>query len=45
MHIIDPGGWKERDWEVFVDGRKVEHWDIQQENIEKQEIDVHDWYL
>lgn len=45
VHIIGPGGWEERDWQVFADGREVEHWDIQQENIEKQEIDVHDWSL
>lgn len=45
VHIIGPGGWEERDWQVFADGKKVEDWDIQQENIERQEIDVHDWSL
>ncbi|WWD16003.1 hypothetical protein CI109_100427 [Kwoniella shandongensis] len=40
---VGPGGWEERDWKVFADDREV--WDhvADQEDMEKDEIDVHDW--
>lgn len=45
VHLVGPGGWEERDWQVFADGRQIEYWDAEQEKIEKEEIDIHDWSL
>lgn len=45
VHLVGPGGWEERDWQVFADDREVGDWDAEQEKIEKQEIDIHDWSL
>ncbi|WVQ78366.1 hypothetical protein IAT38_000451 [Cryptococcus sp. DSM 104549] len=44
-HLVGPGGWEERDWQVFADGREAWDWDADQEEIEKVEVDVHDWSL
>ncbi|WVQ71713.1 hypothetical protein IAR50_001254 [Cryptococcus sp. DSM 104548] len=44
-HIIAPGGWEERDWVEFADGRPWLDWIAEQEEMELEEIDVHDWSL
>ncbi|ODN83176.1 hypothetical protein L202_01367 [Cryptococcus amylolentus CBS 6039] len=44
-HVVAPGGWEERDWVEFADGRAWLDWEAEQEEIEKEEIDVHDWSL
>ncbi|WVO13944.1 hypothetical protein L204_101569 [Cryptococcus depauperatus] len=43
VHVVTPGGWEERDWEMFADGRGVQEWEADQAKIEKEEVDVHDW--
>ncbi|KAK8869727.1 hypothetical protein IAR55_000295 [Kwoniella newhampshirensis] len=45
LHDIRPGGWEERDWKVFADGREVWDYDADEEEAEKEEVDVHDWSL
>lgn len=33
VHLVGPGGWEERDWQVFADDREVGDWDAEQEKI------------
>ena len=43
VHEILPGGWEERDWKVFADGRGCEEFDEHMEVMEIREEDIHDW--
>ncbi|OCF74261.1 hypothetical protein I204_04631 [Kwoniella mangroviensis CBS 8886] len=45
LHNVGPGGWEERDWKVFADGREVWDFDDDEAIIEVEEKDVHDWSL
>ena len=42
-HLVAIGGWEERDWKVFADDRGCDEFDEDQELIEDEEEDVHDW--
>ena len=43
LHDIKDGGWEERDWKVFADGKGVGEFEEEEEEAEVLEIDVHDW--
>ena len=43
LQNVDPGGWEERDWKVFADGRGCEDYDKEEEWAEQDEEDLHDW--
>ncbi|WVQ67288.1 uncharacterized protein L199_005483 [Kwoniella botswanensis] len=45
LHNVGPGGWEERDWKVFADGREVWDFDDDEAIVEVEEKDVHDWSL
>ena len=43
LQNVGPGGWEERDWKVFADGRGCEDFDEEERWAEEEETDVHDW--
>nr|XP_019042348.1 hypothetical protein I302_08950 [Kwoniella bestiolae CBS 10118]OCF21278.1 hypothetical protein I302_08950 [Kwoniella bestiolae CBS 10118] len=45
LHNVGPGGWEERDWKVFADGREVWDFDDDEKVVEVEEEDIHDWSL
>lgn len=43
VHNVGLGGWEERDWKVFADGKCVEDFEGDMESAEVVEVDIHDW--
>ncbi|KAL7419397.1 hypothetical protein Q5752_006235 [Cryptotrichosporon argae] len=43
VHDVRPGGWEERDWREYADGRGFKDFEADMAAIEVCEIDVHDW--
>lgn len=43
LPLVAEGGWEERDWKVFADGREVTDFERDMEVAEVVEVDVHDW--
>ena len=45
VHEVRIGGWEERDWKVFADGRGCDEFEREEAVMETEEEDVHDWSL
>jgi hypothetical protein len=43
LHLVGPGGWEERDWKVFADGRGCDEFDLEESWAEEDERDIYDW--